>query len=131
MKNAFEAAASEFKSTIETAVKKMFPLLVAAELAKLSSGGSTEKPKLKKGSIKIEIMKLHETGMSNADIARQLDTSQPYVSVVVNGKSTKALSKLGTMQEALSLHGSKIAAAKALGIPRQTFSDRLAKELAA
>jgi predicted XRE-type DNA-binding protein len=132
MKDPFQAAISKLTEVVHKAVRDVWPTLVASELMKLEKGGGTMDRKPSAIVTLAEIQKLKASGLSQADISRRLGISQPYVSRLLRGNSDLKMPPVAiTMKGALKMYGTKVKAAKALGIPRQTFSDRLTKELAA
>ncbi len=113
----------DLTAKLTKAVHDVWPALVANELMKLQ--GESRPRTRDQDELLAQCQKLRAEGKSQAEIAKILGTSQPNISRVMRA-SKNGVS--GPMKAALAKHGSRTAAAKALGLPRQTFSDRLAKE---
>jgi hypothetical protein len=123
---------TQLEDSIKALINRMFPLLVAEELKKLAKETNHSIGGMKRD----EILRLKKEGIHNAEIARRVGCQPSYVYTVlksekVNGAAAPAPTAPTTMKAALELHGSKTAAAKALGMAESTFRGRLAKELAA
>jgi len=123
-----------FQKKVAAEVAKLFPSLVRQEMMKLLSSKNdrmiTSDGKLTK---KAQVLELHKRGMRNIDIATKLDMHASNVCNIIKSSDLKTSkpSANGQYAAALAKHGSQKAAAKALGIPRSTFGDRLAAERAA
>ena len=120
----------QLEDSIKALVNRMFPLFVAEELKKLAKENN-----LATGGVKRdEILRLKKEGVHNAEIARRVGCQPSYVYTVLKSDKANEVATPAapmTMKAALELHGSKTAAAKALGMAESTFRGRLAKELAA
>ena len=128
---------TEFEASLRQLVAQFFPKLVALMiLAEQKVQAHSPAQWLAK------INELRAAGVKAVDIAEQLGISYNYVFALqrqqregklIPAASTKAVasSANGSLAEVLAKHGSKKAAAKALGMAESTFRDRLAKEKAA
>lgn len=130
------ASIRSFQSDMLGLVRKLWPTLVAQELMKLQSKPNDRHEK---------IFELRRQGLTQTAIAEQLGLSQGHISNILkasaapkpaksskpSGESTVPVEITISFKDALAKHGTKAAAARALGIAESTFRDRLAKELAA
>lgn len=92
----------QFTREVHKKVGKIFPRLVENEARKILDAGQP-KP--------IESVKTSESPIARVDVITFVDTQTPC-------------------KKALEVYGSKVKAARALGIAETTFRDRLKKELA-
>lgn len=135
----------QFTKAITRTVNDYWPALVASELAKL--GGNVPAPRSYVQDDKArearlaQILKLRKQGLSQSQIGEKLGLKQPTISqllkkasaskdpkTVASKTASKKPASKTPLADALKKHGSRTLAAKALGLARQTFSDRLAKE---
>jgi AraC-like DNA-binding protein len=119
----------EFEASVHKAVQEFFPVLVAQELVKIRGLNHNQSGVVIDRAL---VVSLRAQKMTQSQIARQLNCSQAAVSRILREEAGKAPATSDTpMKLALEKHGSKRAAAKALGVAETTYRERLAKELAA
>lgn len=92
MEQAIDQAVKQFTKTLTEEVRRVFPLLVAAELAKLSGApsGSCRNPnKLSKSELYAMIVSLGSEGKTHKMIAEQLGISESYVNKIKKAEGAK------------------------------------------
>ena len=126
---------AQLHDTVLAAVRKVFPLMVAEELRKLSNGAARSgKPN---GEVRERIVALLKEGKRPSEIADEIGCAVGYVFKIrkgslgyVDGDKTVGAAPAvhGPMQAALNKHGNKRAAAKSLGMAETTYRERLKAE---